>query len=1124
MADALDPDVTFSPLPAEDQLTPSFGEYFEAAAGNVIRDSPTSSFVRGVELTAAEHGVGRYGRWTGPQPRPTRTPMTAEDASARAKAAGVEVDFGSGQTTVEAAEIMIDRAKRRKVRDTKIAEYQPGMGTQLGVSLLVSLADPINIGSAFIPFVGEARYGALLASASGFGGRTAVRAGLGAVEGLAGAALVEPLIAQAATQEGRDYTMADSLRNLAFGTLFGAGLHAVGGGIAEKLFKRQYANTPVQTPPDITQRLPVEINEAAFRAAISDMIHGRPVASSDVIDLFMRNDPEAARSISYAATLRRDGPEIEDTLNRVEWWKERLDGKTSRPSGEDFMTWLRNKGGLKDDAGVLEADIGGKPDLPSTVYIGAKGAKRAKRGISFDEALAEAISQGFVTNRRQFLDALRAGQRSSPTRKQYRLADEELIAAETEWKQHMETLLADSGVNKNANKTVKARAIVGREQHLIAAERARISQAVDKMLTRNAEYKQAPKVTPPTPFKPEPIKAETATEEPIAVGDTVNIVSGEEKIIATPKPVKVTRILDDPVYGRYGFIEGSETGFPIKDFVRVGEPAAKSAPTAPKTEAEAAAKAEILKDEKSFLRERLKGTKAVDENGDPKLVYHGTPNFFKEFDPKLGGSNTLSPVGEGGVMFTDRQQSAIYYYTMGTGDVAARERALKSARKTLEEQIKIDKDREQLGIGSDPAKRAELEKQLEEYQPGLKEAYLDLQNPLIVDMKGKVYREDRFLKVVKEAREKGHDGVIFKNTYDAGERGKLDALVKRGFKTEDIYMVFDTKQILQKGDVAGEFQIARAKAEAELAIKPTEEPAAPVVQPEANAEPPKYTFSNVIKAVNAAVKAAEGNKVPIESIIADYLPGMSKNKFREIIKELQKNKPNLRLTKDKEKGEVVFFGKLTAEQKEAQNVIIYGNKISAARRAVEHVYPGLKEVSEFPARVVFSPEARRKFQMSEAMLVQQLNKAAERGEVSFRTEEGTPKKTIRAEDFYEDDNQPDLLVKFNKPITDTPMKTATPENQLEVPAEPANVPPAPKRVVETPPADREALNTAELDKATAQYTQLRQQTERRLNAMLTQLPPETAATIKAQLSRIEDDAAELENLYNTAVQCLLKPV
>jgi len=73
-----------------------------------------------------------------------------------------------------------------------------------------------------------------------------------------------------------------------------------------------------------------------------------------------------------------------------------------------------------------------------------------------------------------------------------------------------------------------------------------------------------------------------------------------------------------------------------------------------------------------------------------------------------------------------------------------------------------------------------------------------MKNPLVHDFKGRVYRgeEETYFNLLLKAKEEGHDGVIFKNTFDGGEYTKLDAIVRGNWKGEDIYAVFDPSQVI----------------------------------------------------------------------------------------------------------------------------------------------------------------------------------------------------------------------------------------------------------------------------------------------------------------------------------------
>lgn len=102
---------------------------------------------------------------------------------------------------------------------------QAGLGTawQLGVGLAAGLFDPLNIGLSFTPLPWMAKFQAAEQSLS-LGARIAMRGGVGALEGAAGAMLYEPISYAINKAEGNDYTFKDSLINVFFAA--GAGMVA----------------------------------------------------------------------------------------------------------------------------------------------------------------------------------------------------------------------------------------------------------------------------------------------------------------------------------------------------------------------------------------------------------------------------------------------------------------------------------------------------------------------------------------------------------------------------------------------------------------------------------------------------------------------------------------------------------------------------------------------------------------------------------------------------------------------------------------------------------------------------------------------------------------------------------
>jgi hypothetical protein len=176
----------------------------------------------------------------------------------------------------------------KELRDLKLGEIQradtlrrseAGLGTRLSASLLGSLIDPLNIASAFIPVVGQARYAALAERL----GPAGARATVGAIEGGVGAAMLEPFVYNAAVKEQADYSMADSMANIVFGGILGGGLHLGAGFIGDRLAGRRNA-TPLQREIDA---LPAEDQAQMLRAAESQILEGRPVDVSPVADAIL---------------------------------------------------------------------------------------------------------------------------------------------------------------------------------------------------------------------------------------------------------------------------------------------------------------------------------------------------------------------------------------------------------------------------------------------------------------------------------------------------------------------------------------------------------------------------------------------------------------------------------------------------------------------------------------------------------------------------------------------------------------------------------------------------------------------------------------------------------------------
>jgi hypothetical protein len=155
----------------------------------------------------------------------------------------------------------------------------------------------------------------------------------------------------------------------------------------------------------------------------------------------------------------------------------------------------------------------------------------------------------------------------------------------------------------------------------------------------------------------------------------------------------------------------------------------------------------------------------MSDKGDPLLLYRGSSmslalNKEERYSPEHLGYSTEAPSAGEAYFFTDKRGTADYY-----------------------------------SRGKEPNKESSVRNGGD---PHIDKVYVIMQNPFIHDFKGKFYREEEetYYNLLKQAKEGGYDGVIFKNTFDGGEYSRLDAIMHGRFSGENIYGVFNSEQVL----------------------------------------------------------------------------------------------------------------------------------------------------------------------------------------------------------------------------------------------------------------------------------------------------------------------------------------
>jgi len=158
---------------------------------------------------------------------------------------------------------------------------------------LVGSITPINIAASLIPVVGHARTMQLIGQTSSVLGRAAVRAGVGAIQGAVGNALIEPIVYAGQCVSQGDYALTNSLLNIAFGGVIGSATHMLGGLASDAMRRVGRQTQPWEIVPqtDTTEHLR---NDFAARAETA------------MRKVLLNEDPARIKEMAYAGAALYD--------------------------------------------------------------------------------------------------------------------------------------------------------------------------------------------------------------------------------------------------------------------------------------------------------------------------------------------------------------------------------------------------------------------------------------------------------------------------------------------------------------------------------------------------------------------------------------------------------------------------------------------------------------------------------------------------------------------------------------------------------------------------------------------------------------------------------------------------
>jgi len=250
--------------------------YFEAQGANIASSwdyNPTSSLFRLADQTEAYNESNIY--------------LNKDELNKQYAGLGL---FFEEDTREGVVNYLVNRKQIEQERSSVVSRGpQDTYGTFFLASLATNFADPINIGSAFIPVVGQTRFANMVARS----GKNVARLKRGFIEGFVGNTAVEPIVYGVARSEQSDYDQYDAFFNIAAGGILGSSLHLGFGKIGDVIAERT-------GKPNIYQRLAAispENQQDLLRYSVGKTLRGEKVDTGDFINSKTRIGDEQLNKI-----------------------------------------------------------------------------------------------------------------------------------------------------------------------------------------------------------------------------------------------------------------------------------------------------------------------------------------------------------------------------------------------------------------------------------------------------------------------------------------------------------------------------------------------------------------------------------------------------------------------------------------------------------------------------------------------------------------------------------------------------------------------------------------------------------------------------------------------------------
>lgn len=306
------------------------------------------------------------------------------------------IDVGPDGIKEGLAKLLAERQDKRDGFNLTLSRSKGGYtlgAMQFGTALAGSLLDPLSIASAFVPVISTARAATFAARYGRNGGRFVA----GAVDGVAGAALLEPIVAgQAVLEQDRDYGLMDSFLNVTFGGIMGGGLHVGFGKISDRInasrqdVKDTALTTAIAQAADGQEITAGNLHATTLNLAADDVIRrARAVKEYDPTVRAVERTFDEEGNVQTETVVEDPAPGIEEVPQYPT--KGKAEPKVLRKKKpSSLIAFIRNEGGIS----TTDANIGDVKDIFDKNYIRVA----RKDGKTLDELLSRAREEGYIAD------------------------------------------------------------------------------------------------------------------------------------------------------------------------------------------------------------------------------------------------------------------------------------------------------------------------------------------------------------------------------------------------------------------------------------------------------------------------------------------------------------------------------------------------------------------------------------------------------------------------------------------------------------------------------------------------------------------------------------------------------